>query len=526
MSHVEAHETIPIWASDATLRATARIEADTRADVCIVGGGMAGLSAAYELLQAGLSVVVLERHTIGSGETQRSTAQLGTSLEERYFDLERMHGAEGARLAAESHGAAIARVERIVTEEKIDCAFERVDGYLFAAAEHGEDVLTRELAAAHRAGLAEVEIVPAAPGKLAVGRCLRFPNQAQMSPVRYVAGLAQAVLRAGGRVFSDTQAQTVEGGTPARVVTAHGPVVTAGHVVVATNSPINNLFALHTKQGAYRTYVIAAAIPRGSVPRALYWDTHDPYHYVRVTTDEAGDEWLLVGGEDHKTGQAHHPEERWSRLEAWMRDKFPMAKRVGPRWSGQVMESMDGLAFIGRNPLDDVNVLVVTGDSGVGITHGAIAGVLLSDLVRGHENRWARLYDPTRVHVRAGVDFVRENLSAVAPYADWVERGDVAEESEIARGQGAVVRHGLRLLAVYCDERGSLHRCSAACPHLGGVVRWNEAEGSWDCPCHGSRFDAYGKVIHGPANVDLRPVADTPAELIEIAPVSRDLLPT
>ena len=525
----EAHETVPIWLSGTTFPQTARIEADTRVDVCVVGGGMAGLSVAYELLRGGRSVIVLERHTPGSGETQRSTAQLSTALEKRYFDLERLHGPEGARMAAESHAAAITHVERIVAEENIDCAFQRRDGYLFAAPGHGHDTLTRELRAARRAGLRGIDIVPRGPTpELDLGPCLRFAGQAEMSPTRYVAGLARAILCAGGRIFSETQAQTIEGGRPASVRTAHGPVIVAEHVVVATNTPVNNILALHTKQGAYRTYVIAAALRKGSVARALYWDTDAPYHYVRCTTDDDGNEWLLVGGEDHKTGQAHHPEQRWSRVEAWMRERFPMAGAVGSRWSGQVMESMDGLAFIGRNPLDDPHVLVVTGDSGVGITHGAIAGVLVADLICGRENRWARLYDPTRVSLAAAAEFVHENLTAVRPYADWVESGDVKGEHEIGRGQGAVVRHGLRLVAVYCDERGALHRCSAACPHLGGVVRWNEAEGSWDCPCHGSRFDAYGKVMHGPANIDLHPIEDTPLELGEIAapPASSDVLLT
>jgi nitrite reductase/ring-hydroxylating ferredoxin subunit len=263
---------------------------------------------------------------------------------------------------------------------------------------------------------------------------------------------------------------------------------------------------------AYRTYVIAAPVPKGSVARALYWDTLDPYHYVRLDSADPEVDWLLVGGEDHKTGQAHHPAERWTRLEEWMRLHFPRTGDIGSRWSGQVMQSVDGLAFIGKNPMDD-HVFIVTGDSGTGITHGAIAGMLIGDSIAGRENRWAPLYEPARVNVRAGAEFLRQNLGAIQPYADWLESGDVADEGRILRGHGAVIRQGLRLLAVFRDDAGTLHRCSAACPHLGGVVRWNGAESSWDCPCHGSRFDALGKVIHGPANVDLQ-MDDEPLVLI------------
>ncbi len=507
MQRTDHNETVSLWTAGDELPRYPRLDADLHAPVCVVGAGMAGLSVAYEVLRSGRSVVVLDRGAVGAGETSRSTAQLGTALDERYFDLARIHGADGARLAAESHGAAIDRVEQVVREEKIECGFERLDGYLFTGPDQSEDLLERELAAAHHAGLTDVTLVTSTP-PMSPGRSLRFPRQAQMDPVRYIAGLAHAVVRAGGRIFSDTQAEKIEGGKPGMIVTAGGPVVTADQIVVATNTPVNNLFALHTKQAAYRTYVLAASVPRGSIARALYWDTLDPYHYVRIAASDDQVDWLIVGGEDHKTGQEHDPAERWTRLEEWMRARFPMVGAVGSRWSGQVMQSMDGLAYIGKNPLDDDNVFVVTGDTGTGITHGAIAGMLLADLLDRKENRWAHLYDPSRVSLRAGGNFLRENVSAVAPYADWLEAGDVNHEKEIAAGHGAVVRHGLKLLAVYRDDAGELHRCGAACPHLGGVVRWNAAERSWDCPCHGSRFDALGKVMNGPANTDLTVIED------------------
>ena len=273
--------------------------------------------------------------------------------------------------------------------------------------------------------------------------------------------------------------------------------------MVATNTPVNDWVAIHTKQVAYRTYVIGMKVAKGSVTKALYWDTPNPYHYVRL--QDVGDhEVLIVGGEDHKTGQADDADERFARLEGWTRERFPAAEEVEFHWSGQVMEPIDGLAFIGRNP-GDQNIYVVTGDSGNGMTHGTIAGILLTDLIRGRENKWETLYDPSRISMKAAPEFAKEILNVTAQYGDYATAGDVDRVEEIAAGTGALMRHGLKKVAVYRDSHGELHKCSAICPHLGCIVDWNSAEKTWDCPCHGSRFDPYGKVLNGPANTGLEP---------------------
>jgi Rieske Fe-S protein len=214
---------------------------------------------------------------------------------------------------------------------------------------------------------------------------------------------------------------------------------------------------------------------------------------------------LVVGGEDHKTGQEDGADARWDALEAWARERFPVAGRAVHRWSGQVMEPVDGLGFIGLEPGANHPVYVATGDSGNGMTHGTIAGVLLTDLLLGRASSWARLYDPGRVTLRAVGTYARENANVAAQYADWAKRGDVADVSEVAPGTGAVIVRGLHRVAVHRAADGTLTTCSAVCPHLGCVVRWNAGESSWDCPCHGSRFDARGRVVNGPANRDLAP---------------------
>jgi glycine/D-amino acid oxidase-like deaminating enzyme/nitrite reductase/ring-hydroxylating ferredoxin subunit len=493
----------------------AALVANDHADVCIVGAGIVGLSCAYHLAREGKSVVVLDDGPIVSGETERTTAHLVTALDDRYFELEELHGREGARLAAESHAVAIDTIERIVREEGIDCDFLRVDGYLFNSPDQPADTLDRELQATHRAGLTDTALVDTTPMRFfGTARALRFPRQAQFHPLKFLSALAGCIARRGGRIFTETHVTKVEGGKAAHITTKRGFTVECDAIIVATNTPVNDRLVIHTKQAAYRSYVVGLAVPAGVIPRGLYWDTADPYHYVRLLAAARGgtgpkEDVLIVGGEDHKTGQpAEGPDAGapFKRLEEWTRAHFPMATEVRFQWSGQVMEPVDGLAFIGRNPMDHDNVFIATGDSGNGMTHGAIAGLLLTDLILGRENRWSSLYDPSRVKFGAAAEFAKETSNMAAQYLDWLTAGDVEKDRLVARGTGAVVRHGAGKAAVYRDEDGTFHECSAVCPHLGAIVSWNAAEKTWDCPAHGSRFGRLGKVLNGPANKDLKPV--------------------
>jgi glycine/D-amino acid oxidase-like deaminating enzyme/nitrite reductase/ring-hydroxylating ferredoxin subunit len=491
------------------------LAADARADVCVVGAGIAGLTTAYMLAREGRSVVILEDGPVAGGETVRTTAHLSNALDDRYYNLERLHGVRGARLAAESHGAAIDLIERVAREEKIDCDFERLDGYLFAPPDGSEEELEREIDAAHRAGLFGVVWVERAPiAGFDTGRCLRFPRQAQFSPLKYMSGLARAFTRDGGRVHAGTHAREIRGGSLARVTTSAGHTVACGAVVVATNSPVIDRLLVSTREGKYRTYVIGARVPSGSVTRALYWDTPDPYHYVRLQTvrDEGGREThdlLIVGGEDERVGDHDDGDERFAELYRWTRRRWPMIKEVEFHWSGQIVEPTDGLAYIGRMPLDHPNVFIATGDSGHGMTHGTIAGVLLTDMIQGRCNEWEGLYDPSRLRSATTADFLNENLNVVAHYTDWLTGGEVDSTAEIEPGEGCIVRCGLTKVAAYRDEEGVLHESHAVCTHAGCPVSWNSTEKSWDCPCHGSRFDRFGRVVNGPANKDLACARDS-----------------
>lgn len=507
MTHSAEGALPSIWDATATVPARPALEGDLETDACIVGAGIAGLTVAWHLLREGRRVVVLDDGPIGGGESGRTTAHLATANDDEWHAIERLHGHDVARAVADSFRAGVDRIEAIVREEEIDCDFVRLDGWWFPAVGDDGARLERERDAAHRLGFDDVELVADWPLAHRFPRPgLRFPRQAQFHILRYLAGLADAVERRGGILRTGAHVVEFHDGPPARVRTDAGHVVTAQDVIVATNSPVNDRVTMHTKQAPYRTYVIGVRVARGTVPPGLYWDTAEPYHYVRLLEQQgAGDtDVLLVGGEDHKTGQPDGDERTaFERLAAWTRDHFGVGEVV-TRWSGQVMEPVDHLAFIGRNP-GDRHTWIVTGDSGNGMTHGTIAGILLADLIAGRPSPWAAAYDPARRTVGAAGEFVKENVNVAAQYADWLTPGEVAELDEIPPGEGRLLRRGARKIAAARAADGTLVLRSATCTHLGCVVAWNGAERTWDCPCHGSRFAPDGTVLNGPAITPLGP---------------------
>jgi glycine/D-amino acid oxidase-like deaminating enzyme/nitrite reductase/ring-hydroxylating ferredoxin subunit len=482
-------------------------------EVVIVGGGISGLSVAYCLSKAGKKVMVVDDGFIGSGESGRTTAHLVNALDDRYFEIERLLGEEKCRLAAESHTGAINFVEQTVQEENIDCDFQRLDGFLFLHPTDDEKTIDEEFIATNKHGLRTEKIngVPGIAGEN--GICLRFPEQAQFHPMKYLKGLCDCIVRNGGTIYTETH---VEGITK-NGIRSKDFSIKAEHVVVATNTPINNLVTMHTKQHPYRTYVVGGLIAKNSIRPALWWDTGnmksewitDPYHYVRLQPFNETHDLLIAGGEDHKTGQADkenlEEKQRYAKLERWTRNHFPSMTEIVYHWSGQVMEPVDMMAFIGKNP-GDKNIYIATGDSGNGMTHGTIAGMLISDLILGRNNPWTNLYDPSRITLKAAKEFLTEAGNMTAQYLDYFQPGDVESINLLAPGQGAIVNMKGKKVAVYKDESQMVHTFSAVCPHMGCILQWNSDERSFDCPCHGSRFTCMGAVVNGPAIGDMERV--------------------
>jgi glycine/D-amino acid oxidase-like deaminating enzyme/nitrite reductase/ring-hydroxylating ferredoxin subunit len=476
---------------------------DVRCDVVVVGAGIAGLSTAYELAQLGRKVVVVDRGAPGGGITLRTSAHLTFYLDDYYAELIKRRDREAAIQYLASQSAAVDRVEAIAANERIACDFARVDGFLVAIDSDGESILRDELAAITDIGWQGVSRVPPPPGFR--NDTIRYPSQARFHPAKYLRGLLAALERLGVRVFCDTAVLGVsENGAGVLAECAGGRRITAGIAVIATNSPINDLVAIHTKQAPYRTYVIAGPVPKGAAPDALIYDTEDPYHYVRIQPAEDHD-IMIVGGEDHKSGMENDGEHRIKRLERWAKAHFPMFGETTHAWSGQIYEPVDYAPHLGLNP-GDKRTYVITGDSGEGLTSGVAGAMLIAQSVAQGGSPWAELYDPSRKTLAAAGTFVAENMDVVANLAEHLSSGEIGSVEELAAGQGALMRLHGKKAAVYRDEKGAIHAFSATCTHLGCVVQFNSFEKCWECPCHGSQFSAEGEVLAGPARKPLEPL--------------------
>jgi glycine/D-amino acid oxidase-like deaminating enzyme/nitrite reductase/ring-hydroxylating ferredoxin subunit len=494
------HESV--WTAGVEASTFPALRGDLAVDVAVVGAGISGLTAAALLARDGRLVAVLEMDRVGAGETGRTTAHLTEAVDARYHDLAADFGQDGARLVGESSRASITQIERLAAEHRIACDLRRLPGYLYTERRTDIAALEDEFVAARDAG-ARVALVHDVPLPFPTAAALRFDEQAIVHPLRYLSGLARALAAAGVRLFEKTRALEVEDGEPCRVATEAG-MVSARDVVVAAHVPFVNRLLLHTKLAAYRSYAIAAHPRDGRARDGLFWDTDDPYHYIRPLTD-GDDPVLIIGGEDHKVGQEDDTEERFARLASWAEARFG-TDRIDARWSGQVIEPVDGLPYIGRNALSG-HVWVATGFSGNGLTFGTLAGMIIADLIVGRPNPWADVYTATRVKpVAAAREFVKENLSFPGHLlSDRLTNRDAEGSAfaDVQRGEGKIIVVAGEKLAVYRDANGTAHTLSPVCPHMGCDVRWNNAERSWDCPCHGSRFAPDGALLNGPASSDL-----------------------
>lgn len=502
--NVGDERTRSVWMDHPGPGARPPLTAPVDADAVVVGAGIAGLSIAYELARAGRRVVVLDRGRPGRGQSARTTGHLAWQLDDYYHELARERGDADARAYYARVTAAIDRIEGIARDENIDCDFARVDGYLFSASEHGDEEMAREERACAALGIPGVRFVEAAPvpGR-ATGRALLWPNQARFHILKYLAGLADAIERLGGRIYGDTPVSGPrEDEAHAYVKLENGIELRAPVAVMAVDVAFGDVL-IQNKLEPYRSFAIAGPVPKGAVADALVWDTLDNYHYVRIQP-EADHDTLIVGGEDCRMGDHDDGEARLDALEAWTRERYPQFERRSHGWSGMVMEPVDILPFSGRAH-GKQRIFVHTGDSGEGLTNALVGAAVIRDLIAGGAPDEAT-FAPNRVTLRAAGELASNVGHAAANFAEYLTPGGANSVDALKPGEAALVRHGLKKVAAFRDEDGRLHLRSATCTHLGCIVHWNGLERVWDCPCHGSQFTPDGEVLSGPATEPLAAV--------------------
>ncbi len=492
--------TRPLWFDTASVPHFPELTGDIVVDVCVIGGGIAGLTAADNLKKAGQRVAVIEMGRIGRGETGHTTAHLTQMLDIDYRKLISDFGLAGAKLVDNSVRTAIDKIENNVSSKQIACDFRRVAGWQYTEKRAEIEQIETEAEAAAQIGI-EHELVDEMPWPRKIARGLRLDRQAQFQPISYLASLAKDIDGGGSYIFENTRMTEVHEGEPCRVVTDRGAIL-AKNVIVAANVPSSNRLFLQTKIASYRTYAIAVRETNPTDLGNLFWDVDDPYHYVRSAAFN-GVPHLIIGGEDHKTGHDEHTELHFKKLEEWAHERFHV-DAITHHWSGQVVEPVDGLPYIGRNSMSD-HVFVATGFSGNGMTFGTVSGILISDLILGIENPWAEIYQASRVKPLASIkNYLSENIDFPSHLiADRLTPAKESDTHHLRENQGAIVRIGGKKLAAYRDPEGELHVMSPVCTHLGCHVQWNDAETSWDCPCHGARFGPKGQLLNGPAVSDL-----------------------
>jgi glycine/D-amino acid oxidase-like deaminating enzyme/nitrite reductase/ring-hydroxylating ferredoxin subunit len=498
--------TIPLWEETAQMPQFPPLASDLRVEVLVIGGGITGISTAYLLKKAGRSVALIDRGDLARRDTGHTTAHVTCVTDTRLRELVRTFGRDHARAAWEAGWAAIEQIQGVVRDEQIACEFARVPAYLHApldaAAEEEVAALREDAELATQMGF-DAAYLPEVPVVKQPG--VRFSNQAKFHPLKYLAGLLRSIPGENCHVFEHTEAVEFHD-EPLRIV-ANGRSIHCERAVLATHVPLQGTHhvlgaaLLQTKLALYSTYAIGARLPEGTAPEASFWDTADPYNYLRIDQRDSG-EYAILGGADHKTGQESDTERNYRALEEHLLRLFPQAI-IDHRWSGQVIETPDGLPYIGETT---PRQFIATGFAGNGMTFGTLAGIMARDAITGVKNPWRELFDPHRKKLRAVVDYLRENKDY--PFYLVRDRLRGAEDgglAELQPGEGKIVRAGGKKVAAYRDEEGKVTSLSPVCTHLGCIVHWNAAEKTWDCPCHGSRFGPNGEPIGGPAESPLEP---------------------
>ena len=475
--------------------------ANTVYDVIVVGGGITGVSTALQLQKAGKQCLLAEAHNLGYGTTGGTTAHLNTLLDIPYNRIEKNFGEDSAQLVAVITREAIDLIKRNVDEYNIDCDYSEQPGYLYAENEEQVKELEEIYEASKRAGL-QVDWANDIPVPYSFIKALVFDRQASIHPTKYLLGIAKAFEDAGGIILQNSRVVSVDEGD-LLTATINYETYQARNLVYATHIP-PGVNLLHFRCAPYRSYALALKLNNDDYPQALVYDMQDPFHYFRTHTSN-GEKFLVAGGEDHKTGHEENTEACFTRLESYCRAHYDVSE-VAFKWSSQYFEPTDGLPYIGELPGHGENMFVATGFSGNGITWGTASSIILTEMMAtGNSGEYVELFDPSRIKMVAGfANFVKESADVVGQLIGKILPGEkLPSFSDLAHNEARVVKHDGHTLAIYKDPNGELHALNAACTHIKCNVAWNNAEQSWDCPCHGSRFSIEGEVLTAPARKDM-----------------------
>lgn len=479
---------------------------DAQADVVIVGAGIVGITAAYLLAKEGKSVIVLDRERVAMSETGHTTAHLQVVLDTRLADLVPRFGLEDAKRAWDSQLEAVRFIESTSLDHRIDCELSRLDAYLYSPLESDRAMLKEERRLARKIGYA-CEWADASKIPFPAKHALSFPEQGKFHVRKYLLGLLEQARKLGAKFHEGTEVTEVEGGPSVKVTTRDGYTVKARWFLSASNTPFVGAPTIDMKLMPYRTYVIGALVPKNVFEDKLYWDTLDPYHYVRVEP-KLDHDLVILGGEDHRVGAVEDTNQAWGNLWRHLREATPQFTPAY-QWSGEIIETLDDFPYIGRIPGRGENELMVTGDSGTGMTNGTLGAIMMAERMLGRGTPWDEMYDAQRLHAdgHALAEWAKRNLRDVGTLAKrTLQRSDISDVAELAYGEGAILKHGLKPVAVSRLDDGRMCAVSGICSHAGCTVKWNSGETSWDCPCHGSRFSPTGEVLHGPAKEPLAAV--------------------
>lgn len=474
---------------------------DQSFDVIIAGGGVTGIATALQLQLSGKKCLVLEAHRLCFGTTGGTTAHLNSFFDASYYQVKKSFGKEALSLLASAAGKALDLYRTNIETHAIDCGYAQKDGYLFSQTPEQSEALEKIFEASLEAGV-DVSRTDRIPLSLPFEKAIVYREQAQIHPSQYVLALARVFEENGGILLQDCSVEdVVEAEGRVTVATSKGGVQ-ATYLVYATHIPQGINF-LHFRCAPYRSYAMAVQL-KGACPEDLSYDMAEPYHYYR-TAEIQGEKFLIGGGEDHKTGHVDNTEACFSKLEAHLRKNFEV-DRVHRKWSSQYFQPADGLPYIGLMPGSQGNILVATGYGGNGMTYSHVAALLLTDLIHHKENAHAALFNPNRIKPVAGFsNFVKENADVISQFVEKrISIDKLQELAGMAAGEGRVVKYEGEKLGIYRDEGGVFHAINPVCTHARCLVQWNTAEKSWDCPCHGARYSAEGKVLTGPARKDLQ----------------------